>query len=89
MGALLMGRAIACCAPVPISDFGGTRELVELANRNKNPVRRHVEPSGEATADINYPWGLNSAFKMVAARLPVSMREMALERYRSLGQESE
>ena len=82
---LMMGRAIECCAPVLISDSGGVRELVELANRNKIPVRRHVEPSGEAIADIDYAWGLNSAFKMVAARLPAGMREMALDRYRSLG----
>jgi len=82
---LMMACAIECCAPVLISDSGGIRELVELANYNKNPVRRHVEPSGEAIADLNYAWGLNSAFKMVAARLPASMREMALDRYRSLG----
>ena len=81
----MTGRAIECCAPVVISDFGGVRELVELANRNKIPVRRHVKPSGEAIADLNCAWGLNSAFKMVAARLPASMREMALDRYRSLG----
>ena len=82
---LLMGRAIECCAPVLISDSGGIRELVELANRNKIPVRRDIEPSGQAIVDIGYAWGLDSAFKMVAARLPAHMREKALDRYRSLG----
>ena len=82
---LMMGRAIECCAPVLISDTDGIRELVELANRNKNPVRRDVEPSGEAIVDAGYAWGLDSAFKMVADRLPAGMREMALNRYRSLG----
>ena len=82
---LMMGRAIECCAPVLISDTDGIRELVELANRNKIPVRRHVEPSREVVVDIGYAWGLDSAFKMVADRLPAGMREMALNRYRSLG----
>ena len=81
---LMMGRAIECCAPVLISDSDGMRELVELANRNKIPVRREVEPSGEAIVDIGYAWGMDSAFKMVAARLPARMRKTALDRYRSL-----
>ena len=82
---LMMGRAIECCAPILISDKGGMREVVELANRNKIPVRRHVEPSGDAIVDVGYAWGLNSAFKMVAHRLPAGKRGMALDRYRSLG----
>ena len=82
---LMMGRAIECCAPILISDTNEIQELVELANRNKIPVRRDVEPSGEVVVDLGYAWGLNSAFKMVADRLPPAMRAMALNRYRSLG----
>ena len=82
---LMMGRAIECCAPIVISDRDGIRELVELANRNKIPARRIVEPSGEAIVDVGYAWGLDSAFKMVADRLPGGMTQTALKRYRSLG----
>ncbi len=82
---LMMGRAIECCAPILISDRDGIRELVELSNRSKIPARRLVEPSGDAIVDAGYAWGLDSAFKMVARRLPASMAETALDRYRSLG----
>ena len=82
---LMMGRAIECCAPIVISDSSGIQELVELANRNKIPVRRTMESSGEALIDLEYAWGLSSAFKMVAGRVPASKAGLALERYRSLG----
>ena len=82
---LMMGRAIECCAPILISDEDGIRELVELSNKNKIPARRDVEPSGEVIVDIGYAWGLNSAFRMVAARLPPGTMENALDRYRGLG----
>lgn len=85
LGTLMMGRAIECCAPIVISDSSGIQELVELANRNKNPVRRTLEPSGEAIIDLEYAWGLRSAFKMVASRVPASKAGLALDRYRSLG----
>ena len=82
---LMMGRAIECCAPILISETGGIRELVELANRNKVPARRNIEFSGEAIVDVGYAWGLDNAFKMVADRLPATMVDTALNRYRSLG----
>ena len=81
---LMMGRAIECCAPVLISDSGGIRELVEFATKYKHPVRRNIDPSGEVVVDIRWAWGMNSAFKMVSSRLPARIREMALDRYRSL-----
>ena len=82
---LMMGRTIECCAPIVISDSSGIHELVELANRNKIPVRRTMESSGEAIIDLEYAWGLSSAFKMVAGRVPASKVGLALEHYRSLG----
>ena len=85
---LMMGRAIECCAPIVISDRDEIYELVELANRNKFPARRLIESSGEAIVDLGYAWGLDSAFKMVTARLPKKTRAKlggsALDRYRSL-----
>ncbi len=85
LATLMMGRAIECCAPIVISDRDGIWELVELSNRNKIPARRAVEPSGGAIVDVGYAWGLDSAFKMVAERLPTGMTGLALDRYRSLG----
>ena len=85
LAALMMGRTIECCAPIVVSDRSGICELVELSNRNKIPNRRTVEPSGIATIDIRYAWGLKSAFKMVEGKIPRGMRLKALERYRSLG----
>jgi len=60
---------------------------VELTNRNKIPSRRDTEPSGEAVLDAGYAWGLDSAFRMVADRVPAGMAGIALDRYRSLGQQ--
>ena len=85
LATLMLGRAIECCAPIVISDRGGIWELVELANRNKIPTRRDMEPSGEAVLDAGYAWGLDSAFRIVADRLPAGMAGIALDRYRSLG----
>ena len=94
MALLMMGRAIECCAPILISDRAGIHEVVELANRIKIPVRRPIEPSGEAIVDLNYAWGLRNAFKIVASNLPSAsavghrkahkFRRRALERYQSL-----
>ena len=84
LATLIMGRAIECCAPIVVSDRGRIRELVELANRVKIPVRRMVEPSGEAILDVAYAWGLDNAFKIVAKHLPPKLRQRALDRYRSL-----
>ena len=85
LASLMMGRAIECCAPIVISDQSGVCELIELSNRNKIPVRRIVEPSGLASLDIRYAWGLKSAFKMVKGKLPRNMSlNEALSRYRSL-----
>ena len=84
LATLLMGRTIECCAPIVISDRGRICELVELSNRNKIPVRRKIEASGEATADIRYAWGLNNAFKIVKDCIPQKDRKRALDRYRSL-----
>lgn len=84
LATLMMGRAIECCAPIVISDRGRICELVELSNRNKIPVRRKIEASGEATADIRYAWGLNNAFKIVKGCIPQKDRRRALDRYRSL-----
>ena len=78
---LMMGRAIECCAPILISDRAGIHEVVELANRIKIPVRRPIEPSGEAIVDLDYAWGLRNAFKIVSSNLPpasaVGRRERA------------
>ena len=84
LATLMMGRAIECCAPIVVSDGAGIRELVELSNRTKIPARRIIESSGDAIVDVGYAWGLDSAFKMVADRLPAGMVEIALDRYRSL-----
>ena len=85
LASLMMGRAIECCAPVVISDGGGICELVELANNEKFPARRTMEASGRWIVETRYAWGLDSAFKMVARRMPRNKRATALERYRSLG----
>ena len=84
LAALMMGRAIECCAPIVISDRAEIYELVELSNRNKIPARRTIESSGEAIVDVQYAWGMRSAFKMVTGCLPTD-NEIALEHYRSLG----
>ncbi len=81
---LMMGRAIECCAPVFVSDRTGIHELIELSNRNKIPARRNVQVSREVVVDIGYAWGLDSAFKMVARKLPHNMKRTALDRYRRL-----
>ena len=85
LATLAMGRVIECCAPVVISDADGIHDLVELANRFKIPTRRVIEPSGEATADLRFAWGLDGAFNIVTRHLPAGMVELALDRYRSLG----
>ena len=85
LAALMMGRAIECCAPIVISDHNGIVEVVELSNRNKIPNRRTVGPFGIATIDLRYVWGLKGAFKIVEGKICRSMRQKALERYRSLG----
>ena len=85
LSALMMGRAIECCAPIVVSDQEGICDLVELSNRNKIPARRTIEPSGIATIDIRYAWGLKSAFKMVERNIARDMRLEALNRYRGLG----
>ena len=84
LAALMMGRAIECCAPIVISDRVKIHELVELSNRNKIPARRAIESSGEAIVDVNYAWGLPNAFKMVTECL-LSDNGTALDHYRSLG----
>ena len=84
LATLMMGRAIECCAPIVLSDGSTIHELVELANRVKIPTRREIEPSGEATIDLGYAWGLDNAFGMVTKHLPAGMRARALDRYRSL-----
>ena len=84
LAALMMGRAIECCAPIVISDRAKIYELVEISNRNKIPARRSIEPSGEAIVDVQYAWGLRSALKMVTECIPTD-NGTALERYRSLG----
>ena len=84
LATLMMGRAIECCAPIAISDRAKIYELVELSNRNKIPVRRAIESSGEAIVNMEYAWGLRSAFKMVTQYLPKD-NGIALDRYRSLG----
>ena len=84
LATLMMGRAIECCAPVVISDGDRIHELLELANRNKIPTRREIEPTGEATVDLGYAWGLDNAFRMVSKRLSANLRRLALERYRNL-----
>lgn len=83
---LLMGRAVECCAPILLSDLNRIYEHIELANRNKIPVRRTIELSGEQTVDLDHAWGRASAFKMVTGHLANRMqRERALDRYKSLG----
>ena len=84
VAALMMGRAIECCAPVVVSDQDGVCELVELSNRNKIPVRRTIDTSEAPTVDIRYAWGLKNAFKMVEGKVRRDMRLEALDRYRSL-----
>ena len=84
LATLMMGRAIECCAPVVISDGTRIHELVKLANRNKIPERRVIEPSGEAIVDLGYAWGLDNAFRMVSKHLAAGMARRALDRYRSL-----
>ena len=87
LATLMMGRAIECCAPIVISDRTRIHELVELSNRNKIPVRRIIESSGEAIVDVKYAWGLSSAFKMVTNHLRTDKRT-ALDRYRGLGSQT-
>ena len=84
LATLAMGRVIECCAPVVISDADGIHDLVELASRLKIPTRRVIEPSGEATVDLRFAWGLDNAFNIVTRHLPAGMAELALDRYRSL-----
>ena len=84
LATLMLGRAIECCAPIVISDRHRIHELVELGNNNKFPVRRTIDESGEAIVDIGYAWSLNSAFKPVIKCLEKDMRQVALDRYRSL-----
>ena len=82
---LMMGRSIECCAPVLLSDVNRIHEHVELANRNKIPVRRFVPASGEVEVDLDYAWGLENAFKMVTNQLnSPALRRRALDRYKSL-----
>ena len=83
LAVLMMGRAIECCAPIVISDQTGIRELVELANQYKHPIRRTVELS-EAMVDVKHAYGLPTAFKMVAKDLHHSDYDTAMARYRSL-----
>ena len=87
LAALMMGRAIECCAPIVISDRAEIYELVELSSGYKIPVRRIIESSGEAIVDVKYAWGLRSAFKMVTKHLPRD-NGIALDRYRSLGSQT-
>ena len=89
IASLMMGRSIECCAPIVLSDTHGVQELVELSQKNKIPARRTVDEYGEATADLQWAWGLSSAFKMVTQRvLPSHLRahlqELAIDRYRTL-----
>ena len=84
LATLMMGRAIECCAPIVISDRAKIHELVEISNRNKIPVRRAIESSGEAIVNMEYAWGMRSAFKMVTKCLPAG-KGIALNHYRSLG----
>ena len=84
LGGLLKGRAIECCAPIVVSDNDGIRELVELANFEKDPVRRKVEPS-EAVVDLWSASGLGRAFKMAIEKVSSdSMKTDILNMYRSL-----
>ena len=80
----MMGRTIECCAPVVISDGDQIHELLELANKFKNPTRREIELSGQAVIDLGYVWGLDGAFRMVTKYLPARLRRLALDRYRNL-----
>ncbi len=84
LATIRLGRVIECCAPIVISDECGIHELIELSNRNKIPVRRVIEPSGDACIDLGYAWGLDNAFKMVTKHVPAHMRAIVLDRYRSL-----
>ena len=83
LATLMMGRVIECSAPIVISDQTGIRELVELANNYKIPVRRDVELS-EAVVDVEHARGLRTAFKMVTKKLHRLDVETALDRYRGL-----
>lgn len=84
LATIRLGRVIECCAPIVISDECGIHELIELSNRNKIPVRRVIEPSGDACIDLGYAWGLDNAFNMVTKHVPAHMRAIVLDRYRSL-----
>jgi len=84
LATLMMGSTIECCAPVVISDRDQIHELVELANKVKIPTRREIEPSGQATIDLGYVWGLDGAFRMVTKSRPARCSRLALDRYRSL-----
>ena len=84
LATLMMGRAIECCAPIVISDRVRIHELVEISNNYKIPLRRTIEPSGEAMVDMRYADGLRKAFMTVTRHLPTD-NEIALDRYRSLG----
>ena len=84
LGGLLKGRAIECCAPIVVSDNDGIRELVELANFEKDPVRREVEPS-EAVVDLWSASRLGRALKMAIEEVSSdSMKTAILNMYRSL-----
>ena len=85
LATLAMGRVIECCTPVVISDADGLHDLVELASLFKIPTRRVIEPSGGATVDLRYAWGLDNAFNMVSKHLSAGLPGLALDRYRSLG----
>ncbi len=84
LATLMMGRAIECCAPIVLSDRNGIHELVELSNNYKIPARRALESSGDATVDIRYAWGIDSAFRMVTKQLTAARARTAMDRYRSL-----
>ena len=84
LGGLLKGRAVECCAPIVVSDNDGIRELVELANLEKDPVRREVEPS-EAVVDLWPKSRPGRAFKMAIEEISSdSMKTAILNMYRSL-----
>ena len=85
LATLMMGMTIECCTPIVISDGSGIHELIELANKNKIPARRVIEPSGDAIIDVRYAWGRDNAFKMVADCLPQKTKSTgALNHYRRL-----
>ena len=67
-----------------VSDNDGIRELVELANFEKDPVRREVEPS-EAVVDLWSASRLGRALKMAIEEVSSdSMKTAILNMYRSL-----